>query len=70
MKYNLLPCPFCGHDDTLSIIDDFDNDYAVCCDAHKDGCGATSGYDDSERGAVANWNTRWGHSPKKRKDAQ
>jgi Lar family restriction alleviation protein len=63
MNEKLKPCPFCGvsADDTdegspMLVIETED-----CSDrwyVHCDGCGASSGYVDSEVMAIVSWNTR------------
>lgn len=50
--------------------DDFDevremigaDDWAVVCDVHDGGCGATCGYSNSREGAIEKWNTRAEHT--------
>ena len=69
----LKPCPFCGEDTSvfcmsaaqIEMLDEDDPNYdnavfefAVCCDFHLGGCGATSGYRDTAEEAVEAWNRR------------
>lgn len=68
----LLPCPFCGNADsptlrkteTLEHIEQsiFTGGFMVICDASswngKHGCGASSGWSETETEAVADWNRR------------
>lgn len=64
---NLTPCPFCGNK-KIFILEEGDNsgiyenipNYAVCCDFHRGGCGATSGYRRTEEEAIEAWNRRVG----------
>lgn len=57
----LKPCPFCGKSTTLDLdISELFSDYAIVCDYNEGGCGASSGYRDSEEKAVAIWNRRKG----------
>ena len=57
IKGNLKACPFCqkrvGH-----VIEEDANNFAVCCDVYKGGCGATAGYASTIEKAVENWNMR------------
>ena len=64
VKIKLKPCPFCGNTKltvgSSAVIredNDYDN-YAVCCDYNKGGCGACSGYQLSRYEAVKLWNER------------
>ena len=63
----LKPCPFCGKSlavlGTAAEIDLDDeegaeNQWAVVCDYHTGGCGATSGYRSTPEAAVEAWNRR------------
>lgn len=63
----LKPCPFCGGSfavlGTAAEIDmddeeGADNQWAVVCDYHAGGCGATSGYRNTPEAAVDAWNRR------------
>ena len=68
----LKPCPFCGGE-KLIIADYRELEgcnnleeyecipcYTVCCDFNQDGCGATSGYRQTESEAIEAWNRRAG----------
>lgn len=74
----LKPCPFCGEDMSvfcysaaqIGMLDEDDPNYdnavfefAVCCDFHLGGCGATSGYRDTAEEAVEAWNRRATEKP-------
>ena len=63
----LKPCPVCGKKNTLNCVTPrdigdselIDKSYiAVCCDFREDGCGATSGFREDMKQAIALWNTR------------
>lgn len=69
----LLPCPFCGSKGKTLIVatqgeittisenkDAFGVSayYAVCCSRRAEGCGATGGYYEKKKDAIANWNRR------------
>lgn len=67
----LNPCPFCGKAEivvlTSNDITEADRDddryepdpsYAAVCDFNRDGCGATSGYRDTQELAAQAWNRR------------
>lgn len=67
----LLPCPFCGKPETVTVLSSFDlydddsgNEecFAVLCDAGKPGgkggCGASGGFYPSRQEATAAWNRR------------
>ena len=63
----LKPCPFCGNEKLVILEESTDSEiyeniinYAVCCDFHRGGCGATSGYRISEEEAIEAWNKRVG----------
>ena len=63
----LTPCPFCGNEKLVILEESTDSEiyeniinYAVCCDFHRGGCGATSGYRISEEEAIEAWNKRVG----------
>ena len=72
MQNELKPCPFCNSTENLiviSCIDDCCDDaicencpheiqYTVCCNARESGCGATSGYAETEEKAIEKWNRR------------
>ena len=74
MNHNLIPCPFCGREDTPTLTTakelemcrnedctlDYRNCYAVAvvCDYNKGGCGACGGYGSTEQEAVDKWNER------------
>lgn len=64
-------CPFCGALDAPALLscdeiqkdedaEDEGNDpsYAVCCDFHNGGCGATGPYDIDKDFALEAWNRR------------
>jgi Lar family restriction alleviation protein len=55
-EIEVMPCPFCGNDDNLSLNSDYDEhvpEYFVkCC-----GCGTQGPEDFVERNAVEKWNT-------------
>ncbi len=69
-KNDFSPCPFCGNINVeLTICSDTmcdDKDcagcrcrtYAVCCNLHAGGCGATSGYRITPGEAVEAWERR------------
>lgn len=61
----LRRCPFCGNENLVVLEESTDSEiyeniinYAVCCDFHRGGCGATSGYRISEEEAIEAWNKR------------
>lgn len=61
----LLPCPFCGLTQlTIGISYEISGDpdghdnYCVCCDYTKGGCGACSGVCETETEAIRRWNQR------------
>lgn len=71
----LLPCPFCGKSVIVCFTDarelatcgryaDCEEDdcdmVAVVCDYTRGGCGATSGYRETEEEAAELWNRRAG----------
>ena len=66
MTEEFLPCPFCGKHSAITIVfayqmnelKFFKNDRAVCCNFKKGGCGAHSGYSNTEEGAIYKWNMR------------
>jgi hypothetical protein len=56
-------CPFCGNVTSLTVIlntcdDEYCKSYAVLCDYTHGGCGATGGYRESDKEAIAVWNLR------------
>lgn len=66
---DLKSCPFCGHTEFLTVgtgkefsggADELCNDFAVCCDYTRGGCGATCGYSETPEEAVDKWNRRAG----------
>ena len=65
MEYELKPCPFCGEQKYVKVSS-FDGygGYGVVCNASgfdsdpNRGCGASSGYGDTEEAAAARWNRR------------
>lgn len=66
-KNKIRACPFC-HKNVAEIcssrelegVDEPSQEYAVCCSFLRGGCGATSGYAQTEEAAVAKWNNRAG----------
>ena len=66
-KNKIRACPFC-HKNVAEIcgsrelegVDELSQEYAVCCSFLRGGCGATSGYAQTEEAAVAKWNNRAG----------
>lgn len=66
-KNKIRACPFshknvaeiCGSRE-LEGVDEPSQEYAVCCSFLRGGCGATSGYAQTEEAAVAKWNNRAG----------
>ena len=68
----LKPCPFCGNEkliittcEELELCDNLEKCecipcYTVCCDFHQGGCGAASGYRQTESEAIEAWNRRAG----------
>lgn len=68
MSTELKPCPFCGSRTALFVgnfyeingihEEDEDENYAVCCGILNGGCGASSGYEDSDKAAIEAWNRR------------
>ena len=59
---DLKPCPLCGQTRYLFTLAEGEKDerqYTVVCDASADGgCGASCGWQDTLREAVAAWNRR------------
>lgn len=70
MKNDYSPCPFCGNSNIVltvcsdTMCDDKDcagcrcRTYAVCCNLHDGGCGATSGYRQTPEEAIEAWEMR------------
>ena len=64
IEIELEPCPFCGNTDLLVgtsneiRLDGDEDNFAVCCDVDRGGCGACSGYALSRLKAVEYWNKR------------
>lgn len=54
---DIKPCPFCGKSDTVEIECDSEYIY-VFCNTYNDGCGASSGYANTEEEALELWNKR------------
>ena len=54
---DIKPCPFCGKSDTVEIECDSEHIY-VFCNTYNDGCGASSGYCNTEEEALELWNKR------------
>ena len=60
----LKPCPFCGDKKAPNVMPDEEIDgsdngqFVVCCSMCFGGCGATSGYCDTEEEAIEAWNRR------------
>lgn len=61
----IKPCPFFGHTSAPSLSDNEEMGleyvcpaWLVCCDACEGGCGATSGYKETQQKAVEWWNRR------------
>ena len=68
----LKPCPFCGKtnlfvgtEEEIELQDEEDENYrvnshtyCVCCDMHKGGCGASSGFRFTVDEAIEAWNRR------------
>ena len=69
----LKPCPFCNNkkisvvvdsaEYSLGLIDETDVHFKVICSTTSCGCGASSGWCNTEQEAVESWNTR---TPKER----
>lgn len=70
-SHQLKPCPFCGNSESLTIIDakeiktcPYPFGYLACCSAKSNiseevrGCGAHTGWCNSEKEAVEKWNRR------------
>ena len=59
---NLKPCPFCGAEESVYVGKDDEVDdarpYTVCCDFTLGGCGASTGYAETPKEAIAMWNRR------------
>ena len=67
---DLKPCPFCDKTASESLFigdkSEIHTDmrvsigisYAVCCNAMKGGCGATSGFKGTHKEAIIAWNNR------------
>lgn len=56
-EIEVMPCPFCGNDDNLSLDSDYDEhapEYFVQCQR----CWAQGPEDFVEKDAVEKWNTR------------
>ncbi len=57
----LQPCPFCDNKN-FQIETDLSMgepaQYLIVCDIHNGGCGASSGYRDTEKEAIKAWSTR------------
>ena len=70
MSKKLLPCPFCGKDESVIVngyLDahgmDPDNyevgdGFVVICSCKKQGCGAATGWFEKKKGARKAWNAR------------
>lgn len=66
-KNRIRACPFC-HKNVAEIcgsrelegVDESSQEYAVCCSFLRGGCGAMSGYAQTEEEAIAKWNNRAG----------
>jgi hypothetical protein len=70
MKGELKLCPFCGSRTAPELADSNDLEqlegddtlpnpyFAVVCDVHAGGCGATGGYGATAKRAVSKWNKR------------
>jgi hypothetical protein len=54
----LAACPFCGSSESLRIVREDKRYFCVVCSIHKNGCGSSSVYDDTEDKVVAAWNRR------------
>ena len=67
----LLSCPFCGKKNTARSqnMSEYEKEtfgeesgnyqqWHVVCDANNLGCGASTGFFDSEEDAIKSWNTR------------
>lgn len=60
----LKPCPICQKHDTANCADGFtiahldENQFAVCCDVNRGGCGCTSGFRGTRAEAILAWNHR------------
>lgn len=57
MTEKLKPCPFCGSvESSLFMLGD--SQKQVVCSINAAGCGASSGWHDKKKRAIAAWNTR------------
>jgi len=56
MGKKLKACPHCGN--AVDIVSDEYQYYAVTCDVHRDGCGATGGHSHTKKQARKLWNRR------------
>ena len=61
----LKPCPFCGKIESLEIeskpitfTDSPLAQYRILCNAHKRGCGCSSGWECSKEDVIKYWNWR------------
>lgn len=60
----LKPCPICQKHDTAICADGFtlahldENQFAVCCDVNRGGCGCMSGFRGTREDAILAWNLR------------
>lgn len=60
----LKPCPICQKHDTAICVDGFtlahldENQFAVCCDVNRGGCGCMSGFRGTREDAILAWNRR------------
>ena len=58
---DLLPCPFCGAENSERLVYDFDryeNEYSIVCSVRFGGCGASTGICRTVEKAVKAWNRR------------
>ena len=65
---DIKPCPFCGESDFVELCSDADyiddpcdghiEQFQVCCNAIKGGCGSCGGFRDTEEEALELWNKR------------
>lgn len=64
----LLTCPFCDNNKisvvvdnaeySLGLVDETNVHFSVICSTTSCGCGASSGWRDTEEEAIEAWNTR------------
>lgn len=66
MKTELKPCPFCGNKCVSVVVDNAayslgvieDTNFQIICSVTSFGCGASSGWYETEGSAIEAWNRR------------